>query len=150
MSIVETIKEIIQPIIDSHEAFLIDLVVHYSRGVKNINIFIDNDQGVTTKLCADISRNISHALDAAELFYQRYYLVVSSPGIDRPLKLLRQYHKNVGRKMKIKYQENMQPEIIEGVLYSVTDTHIELKLTGNSIRTVPFLNILRAQVEVEW
>ncbi len=150
MSIVEKIKEIIQPIIDSHEAFLIDLVVHYSRGVKNINIFIDNDNGVTTELCADISRNVSHALDAAELFEQRYYLVVSSPGVERPLKLLRQYYKHIDRKMKLKIQENMQSEIIEGVLLSVTSTHIDLKMADNSVRTIAFLNILRAEVEVEW
>lgn len=149
LSIVENIKELVQPIIVSHDAFLIDLIVHYSRGIKNINIFIDNDQGITTELCATISREVSYALDAAELFDQRYYLVVSSPGVDRPLKLPRQYNKNIGRRMKIKYQENMGQEIIEGVLLRVTNTDIDIKLDDKSIHTIPFINVPRAQVEVE-
>ncbi len=61
--------------------------------------------GVTLDECVRVSRDLSTALDAAELIGPHYNLEVSSPGLDRPLRSVRDYMRQVGRLAKLKLTE---------------------------------------------
>lgn len=76
--------------------FLIDLTI--TEGFKII-VTLDGDNGVTLQDCIDISRAIEHNLDREE---QDFSLEVASGGVSAPLKLTRQFKKNIGRTLKIK------------------------------------------------
>ena len=83
-------------------------------------VVIDGDHGVNIDDCAKLSRELSKALDDASIFDASYMLEVSTPGLDQPLKLKRQYRKNIGRKLRVQRPDNS----IEGKLLEVFEDHI--------------------------
>jgi len=81
------------------DLFLIDL----SIGAENkINVTIDGDNGVNLQDCIDISRAIEHNLDREE---EDFSLEVASAGATSPLKLPRQFKKNIGRTVLVSTHE---------------------------------------------
>ncbi|MCB0664408.1 MAG: ribosome maturation factor [Saprospiraceae bacterium] len=75
--------------------YLVDVL--WNRKSLKLEVFIDTDEGVTLGECQQISRLIQSDLDLSGLAPENYMLDVSSPGLERPLKLRRQYVKNVGK-----------------------------------------------------
>ena len=98
--------------------FLIDFSISENN---QIHIIIDGDNGVTVKDCISISREIEHNLDRD---VHDFSLEVSSAGVSEPLINIRQYYKNLGRKLKIK---TLEGQILEGELTNVDDKEIKLK-----------------------
>src|SRR6267143_713765 len=68
MPLPERIEEIARPVVESHDAYIIDVKVRGESGAKIAELFVDTDEGVTTGLCERISKELSGVLDAAELF----------------------------------------------------------------------------------
>ena len=64
----------------------------------HILIVIDGDEGVSVNDCIAVSRKIENNLDREE---QDFSLEVASSGVSEPLKLPRQYQKNIGRKLEV-------------------------------------------------
>ncbi len=88
--------------------FLIDLVV---TDAFKVIVGLDGDNGVALQDCIDVSRFIDANLDREE---QDYSLEVASVGVGSPLKLIRQYKKNVGRTLIVKTAtENIEAELVE-------------------------------------
>jgi ribosome maturation factor RimP len=99
--------------------FIVDLRI----GDNNIIMLeIDSEIGsVSIDDCVRVSRNIEHNLDREE---QDFELHVSSAGLDRPLRVTRQYPKNVGRELKVKTEDGRK---IEALLVAADDQGIVLK-----------------------
>jgi|SRR5947209_9825966 len=146
MPLPERIEEIARPVVESHDAYIIDVKVRGESGAKIAELFVDTDEGVTTGLCERISKELSGVLDAAELFRGRYHLVVSSPGVERPLRFPRQFPRNVGRTLKVKIRSGDAVEHVEGTLAGATGEEIQLGLTGENLRTIPYRDIIEARV----
>lgn len=88
----------------------------------NIQLFIDGEQGVTIDRCVALNRSLYKQLEEGSLFSGAdFSLEVSSPGLDEPLKLLRQYQKNIGRNVEIVLKDGAKKE---GKLESATDQGI--------------------------
>ena len=99
--------------------FLVDLSISKTN---QINIEIDKHVGgVSVKDCMAVSRNVEHNLDREEADFE---LHVSSAGIDRPLRVLAQYIKNIGRSVELLMNDGGQ---LEGVLKAATETEIEIE-----------------------
>ena len=101
--------------------FIVDVSVT-SRPPRKIMVIVDADQGITIDDCAEISRQLSKSLDDTPLVEENFFLEVSTPGVEHPLKLKRQYRKNVGRKLKLKLID----KTIEGKLEEVSEEKIRL------------------------
>ena len=101
MEFAEEIKNIITRKLADPSQFLVDVIVKGHKGPKKVLIIIDSDKGVTIDDCANLSREISKAFDDLQLFDDSYMLEVSTPGLDQPLRLARQYYKNIGRRIKV-------------------------------------------------
>ena len=106
--------------------FLVDLTV--TETLKVI-VTLDGDNGVNLQDCIDISRVIDSNLDREE---QDYALEVASAGVSTPLKLVRQYRKNIGRTLKVK----TATETIEAKLENVTDENITLTWTAREPKKI--------------
>jgi ribosome maturation factor RimP len=89
--------------------FLIDLTITDSY---KIIVTLDGDNGVQLQDCVDISRAVENNLDREE---QDFAIEVASAGISSPLKLVRQYKKNIGRTLKIKTknQQTIEAELVD-------------------------------------
>ncbi|MGV8945068.1 MAG: ribosome assembly cofactor RimP [Lutibacter sp.] len=137
---------------ENPELFLIDLKFLPDN---KISVEVDGDHGVTLKECIRISRGIEHNLDRE---IEDFSLEVASPDIANPLKVNRQYIKNINRVLTLKLKDSAT---IEGVLKNVTDNEIELEWTTREPKplgkgkttviknsTIPFTNILEAKVKI--
>ena len=65
-------------------------------------IYIDQEKGITLDDCEKVSRAVEEVLDREDPIEQSYVLVVSSPGLDRPLKKARDFEKNMGKQVDVK------------------------------------------------
>jgi len=102
------VTELLNRALDNNKSlFLIDFTI---TGSNQIRIILDGDQGVTVKDCIAVSREIEHNLDREEVDFS---LEVASAGVSEPLVNIRQYIKNLGRKLEVKTQSG---EAIEGTL----------------------------------
>ncbi len=88
-----------------------------------IEIFLDSDEGVSFLKCQKLSRWLEAIFDEKKTFGDNYVLEVSSAGIGSPLKFLRQYQKNIGRIIDIKYGTGNQ---VRGILSAVIDDMIHV------------------------
>ena len=95
MITVEQIENLVNEKIEGKDVFLVEVRI---RGNNRISVFIDSDMAVNIKACAELSRHIEFNLDRES---EDFELEVSSAGLDQPLKLPRQYVKNIGRDLKI-------------------------------------------------
>ena len=101
--------------------FLVDLTITKDNA---INIEIDKHVGgVSVKDCMAVSRNVEHNLDREE---QDFELHVSSAGIDRPLRVLPQFIKNINRTVEVLKNDGM---LVEGVLIEANETELTLETT---------------------
>ena len=96
--------------------FLVDIRI---RPTNNIRAYIDGDQGISIEKCVQFNRALYKKLEESGLFPDGdFSLEVSSPGLDEPLKLHRQYKKNVGRQVELVLQDGSK---IEGRLLEVSE-----------------------------
>lgn len=106
--------------------FLVDLAINETFKVV---ITLDGDNGVNLQDCIDVSRMIENNLDREE---QDYSLEVASAGVSSPLKMVRQYKKNIGRTLKVK----TAAETIEAKLENATDECITLSWTAREPKKI--------------
>lgn len=111
---------------DKPELFLVELIVKTNGpNVTRVLVLIDSDQGLTIDNCSRLSRALSNWLDEQPGLDEPYMLDVSSPGVDFPLALPRQYSKNVGRRLKVTLNDASQ---LEGKLAAATAQEITLEV----------------------
>ncbi len=154
MDLRETIIEISSEYLKDDSFFVVDVVVKGVSGKTKILVLLDGDDGVNIDDCASLSRQIASHIETEELLDIPFILEVSSPGIDHPLKLDRQYKKNVGRALKL---ATTTGDILTGKLLGVSDSDIELNLEVKEKKkvsyqtvTVPFQEIEKANVLVSF
>ena len=131
--------------------FLIEFSISEGNQIK---VVIDGDEGVKVEDCIAVSRAIEHNLDREEADFS---LEVLSAGVSEPLLMVRQYKKNVGRKLKVK----TQTETFEGSLAEASDSSIRLqwkarepkpvgkgKITVQKEAMLPYEDIVEAKVMI--
>lgn len=154
MEIVDDIKNIVAGKLTDSSQFLVDVIVKGHKGPQKVLVVIDSDKGVTIDECADLSRELSKAFDETQLFTNSYMLEVSTPGLDQPLRLKRQYLKNIGRSIKVVMDDQ---QVLEGKLIDVADEFVRIEQeigTGKArekvIREIPFSDIDRTFVLISF
>lgn len=106
-SLKETIVQIFEEINADPSLFLVKLTVTTGKYQK-VKLALDGDQGVTIDQCAYISRKLGHQIEERDLISAAFNLEVSSLGADESLILLRQYPKNIARKLKVTLKDKSQ------------------------------------------
>ena len=122
---------------------------------READVVVDGDEGVPLSECIRISRNVEHNLDREA---EDFALEVSTPDISKPIKLQRQYIKNINRILNVK---TVNEEEIEGTLVAVNEENIVLvwdarvpklegkgKMTVEQTATIEYKNIKEAKVKI--
>jgi len=125
------------------------------KPTNNIKLFLDGDSGITIEKCVQFNRKLYKLIEDAGLFPAGdFSLEVSSPGLDEPLKMHRQYAKNTGRDVEVVFMDDTKKE---GKLIAVTEADILLEHTeGKGKKTVtqqlliPFSNIKSTTVQIKF
>lgn len=106
---------------DFSNCYLIEIIHHQNN---KLEVFIDSDSGINFKTCKQISRYLEQFIDEEKWLGEKYVLEVSSPGVDRPLQLKRQYVKNIGRQLEV---TNDEGEVQQGKLIEVDDEKVVIE-----------------------
>ncbi|QEC51396.1 ribosome maturation factor RimP [Anseongella ginsenosidimutans] len=149
MDSIQRITELVEEKIAGTDLFIVEIRLQANR----LQVFIDGDKGVSIEACAAVSRHVGHAIEEENLIEQAYTLEVSSPGLDAPLKLKRQFVKNTGRMLALKMQDGKRRT---GRLVKVTEEAmvLEEKIKDERKKTVlveselPFSEISEAKVTI--
>ena len=143
------------------DLFLVEVKI---KPTNNIKVFIDGDQGVSIEKLVHYNRRLYKQIEEEGLFPNNdFSLEVSSPGLDEPLKLHRQYLKNIGRYVEVTDKEGA---IKEGKLLQATEKEIvveEVKTRLNSRtgqgkgkrqetvqHTIPFEEIKMTKIQIKF
>lgn len=119
MTFTDKVSELVNEVFDFREdLFLIDLKIDSSN---KIIITLDGDNGVNLQDCIEVSKAIDDKLDREE---EDFSLEVASAGVSSPLKLVRQFKKNLNRTLKVKKTDD---EVIEAQLTAASDENITLE-----------------------
>ena len=132
--------------------FLVEVKI---KPTNNIKVFIDGDQGVSIEKLVQFNRRLYKEIEEDNMYPNGdFSLEVSSPGLDEPLKLHRQYVKNIGRFVEVTETEGSK---IEGKLVSTTEQAIsieEQKGKGKKIEIVqhiiPFEKIKMTKIQIKF
>lgn len=134
------------------ELFLVEVKI---RPTNNIKVFIDGDQGVSIEKLVSYNRKLYKEIEEDNMFPNGdFSLEVSSPGLDEPLKLYRQYTKNIGRFVEVTDKDGNKKE---GKLISATEQEItveEQKGKGKKLEivqhSIPFENIKMTKIQIKF
>ena len=119
----ETVKRILLTLLFD-DIFFVDMKV---KPTNNIKIFLDADSGLGIEKCIKINRRLYRQVEEMGFYPEGdFSLEVSSPGIDVPLKMLRQYVKNIGRTVEVTLNDDT---IKEGALLEANEENIVIEFT---------------------
>ena len=148
---IETVQKLLQPLL-TEDIFLVDIKI---KPINNIKIYLDADSGLGIEKCIKINRALYKIIEEMGIYPDGdFSLEVSSPGIDEPLKINRQYVKNVGREVELKGHDD---SIRTGKLTSVTENDLTIEYTEGKNKkavthtvTIPFTDIKQTKVQVKF
>ena len=154
MELKEHIKEIVERHLPDESYFLVDVVLKGIDRNQKVIILIDGDNGVDIDACANVSRAVSAEFEVDDPFPDRYTLEVSSPGLDHPLTMARQYSARLGKTLTLTMIDG---DVWKGKLIEAADESIviekEIKQGKKQITEetkVPLADISKAMVVVSF
>ena len=137
---------------DSPDIFLVEVKI---KPVNNIKAFLDADGGISIAKCVTYNRALYKQIEAEGIFPDGdFSLEVSSPGLDEPLKLRRQYQKNTGRNVEVTVKDGTKTE---GKLLEVRENEIVVEETRGKNKkkeiiqhTIFFDNIKTTKIQIQF
>ena len=126
---------------------LVDVDWKMIEGKPHIVVYIDKDTGITLEHCQKVSKLLSELLDRDDPIPSRYYLEVSSPGIERRLKKSSDYNRFVGREIKIKTDIKINgSKNFRGILQEFVHDTLTLMLESGEAIKIEMKVIARANL----
>lgn len=129
---------------------MIDLVLRGEKRNRVIEVFIDSEANVSADDCAGISREIDKKLEEQNLFESGYRLEVSSPGVNRPLKYLKQFPKHINRKFDVSYRDSVNVKKFSGTLKKVEGNYLVFVKSNREELEIDFSDIIKAKVIISF
>lgn len=144
------VEKIAVPIVEGHGLELVDVEYVKEAGNWYLRIFIDKPEGISHDECQVVSENIGNVLDEQDLIPQNYFLEVSSPGLDRPLKKDKDFERYEGRKIRVHTFApwNGKKEFM-GLLAGLRENEIILSTDGETL-AIPRDKAAIVRLEVEF
>jgi ribosome maturation factor RimP len=152
--ITELTERLVQPILDDMKLNLVD--IEYVKEGKNwfLRVYIDKEGGVDIEECGMVSERLSEKLDEVDPISHNYFLEVSSPGAERPLKKASDFEKAVGKYVHIKTFEPIDGEkVFEGKMLSFHGDELVIEIqvkTRKKEVTIPLEKVANARLAVSF
>ncbi|MGL1903779.1 MAG: ribosome maturation factor RimP [Fibrobacterales bacterium] len=149
----ERIEELLKEIAEQVNCEMVEYTIFQAGSRQIFRIFIDAEAGITVDLCAKFSRELGTVLDLEELIDDEYVLEVSSPGIERPLKNNRDFERNIGRTLKVTFEEPIEgvtkKKFLVAELLGFSEETLTMKVKKDEVQ-VPREKILTAKIEIQF
>jgi ribosome maturation factor RimP len=150
-SIVDRITEVVEPAVEAEGYLLVDVEFTGSQNGGTLRLFVDKPEGgISLADCEQISRVLSPLLDVENIIEGRYFLEISSPGINRRIKKKGDFERFVGAKVKIHLRSPQEGRRkVTGTIAGVEGGDIVLSEDpATPLRRVPLANIARANLQI--
>jgi ribosome maturation factor RimP len=147
----EVVFDLTKPITDEYDFELVD--VEYKKEGQNwyLRVYIDKDGGIALNDCETVSNRLSDILDEKDPIDGSYFLEVSSPGLDRPLKKERDFIRYMDREVEISlYQAVNNSKNYKGINKGVKDDILTIELEDHSLLEVPMKSVASVRLYFEF
>ncbi|WDL97345.1 ribosome maturation factor RimP [Alicyclobacillus sp. ALC3] len=152
--VVDIVEQLTLPILEAHELELVDVEYKKEGGSWFLRVFIDKPGGVDIDDCSKVSEQLSDRLDEVDPIPTAYFLEVSSPGAERPLKKPADFERAVGSYVHVSlYQPLDGQKAFEGVLLSYGADGAELEVREKGVRKhvhIPVDAVASARLAIEF
>ena len=129
-------EEMILPLVEAQRFELVDVEYVKEAGNWYLRVYIDKEGGITVDDCELISRAFSDLLDEADFIEDSYILVVSSPGLGRPLKKEKDYARSMGKELEIRtYRPIDKQKEFYGILLAYDNNSVTIEEQDKTRRT---------------
>ena len=136
------LRDVIKNIVEDNGCELYDIELTEEDGHKYYRVYITKPGGVSLNDCAAINNLISPIFDIEDPVKGRYFLEVSSPGLERKLTKKEHFEKSIGENVKVTLNDGTK---IKGVLKNFIDDEAEI-----GKEKVKFDDIKKAKTYIEW
>ena len=145
----EKIVQISNEIAEKLNFFVVDISFRGDNRKRIIEVFVDSENNVDAENLAQISREINSVIEEQNIIDQVYRFDVSSPGVDRPLKFLKQFPKHINRNFEVNYKSGEEIKTITGKLLTVEGEELTFLSDKKNI-LIEFKNITTAKVIISF
>jgi ribosome maturation factor RimP len=145
----ENIIRISNEIAEKLGYFVIDILYRGDNRKRIIEIYVDAEKNISADDLADISREINAVMEEQQLLKDSYRLEVSSPGVDRPLKFLKQFPKHINRNFEVVYKTGEEEKKFTGKLISIERDELTFNSSGKDI-LIKFNQITTAKIIISF
>jgi ribosome maturation factor RimP len=163
------LMRVLEPVVHAHGAEVVDIEFRPERGGWVLRVFVEkagaSSQSLSTKeaavnleLCANVSRDLSPALDVVDLIPHAYQLEVSSPGVERPLRTERDFVRFAGQKARLKRRRDgagpaesapAGDRVVVGLIDGVANGCVRVT-DGSRVHEIPLSSIESARLVFEF
>ncbi len=147
----------VEPVLRAHGVEGVELVWRTDRGERVLELTLERPDsrvpgaGITIDLCSEVSRDVSAALDVADVIRERYRLEVGSPGLDRALYSTRDYVRFAGQLARLKLREAEDGQfVLRGTLHGLDDAGKVLVETERGELAIEFADIENGRLVFDW
>lgn len=148
----DKVETLAKPIVEDMDLELVEVAYVKEGPDWFLRVYIDSAEGIGIDQCARASESLSEALDAANVISDAYYLEVSSPGVERPLKTAEHFKASIGKQVKLTtYAPIESHKSFEGELSAFDGEAITLKVkqkTAFKDITIPYDKVASARLAV--
>jgi ribosome maturation factor RimP len=149
--ITERIREILIPVLEQLDLELVEITLRVEGGRWILRVTIDREDGVQVQHCTAVSRELGVHLDVEDIIPVKYYLEVSSPGLDRPLRDESDFERFTGRLVKIKTSRSVAGRRkISGTIKGIEDGVVSILLEEDVQLEVPVEDISSARLDYKF
>lgn len=145
----ENIVDISNELAEKLGYFVIDVIIRGDSRKRILEVFVDAEKNVSADDLAEMSRELNEIIESENLIKESYRLEVSSPGVDRPLKFLKQYPKHINRKFEVVYNSADSEEKFTGKLIAVERDLLTFQEKEKNI-LIKFNQIITAKVLISF
>ncbi len=148
---IQAVEKLLAPLLNE-DIFLVSIKIKLTN---NFKIYLDADSGLGIEKCIKINRALYKIMEEMGMYPDGdFSLEVSSPGLDEPLKLLRQYKKNIGRDVEVitNYEDKKEGKLTEVTEEKITIEYTEGKNKKAVLKTdeISFSDIKQTKVQIKF
>lgn len=144
------VQEIVEQILEENGLELVEFSLKQSGNRSSVKIFADTPEG---NISLDQIAKVTSLINDSDAFYEElpedFRLEVSSPGLDYPLKTLKDFKRNINKTVKIKYKENEDQQTLSGLLISAAEEKIVLSGKFGE-KSIPLSIINHGKIEIKF
>ena len=147
---VSHIQTLAEPILGERKMELVELTCRPQGGQLHIRLLVDRAGGVTIQQCAQVNQRLGEALESGQVIEGSYTIEVSSPGLDRPLVIPRDYERAIGENVQVTLATpDGRTKELAGMLLAVQPDAVVIKTAEGNL-TVLLRLIRMAKKALRW